>query len=61
MLKSLMILDREKTLSTKLWKIDGTDLPDLFIYASSFDETLSQARRKNRSYCGGQIIEKEGQ
>ena len=53
MLKSLMILDREKTLSTKLWKIDGTDLPDLFIYASSFDEALSQARRKTEAIVEG--------
>lgn len=39
------------------WKIDGKDLPPIVIEATSFDEALKEARKKDLNYCGGQVIE----
>ena len=39
------------------WKISGIGLPILFIPAASFDEALAEARKLDRNYCIGQIVE----
>jgi hypothetical protein len=39
------------------WKITGRDLPPLHIPATSFDAALAQARKLDRNYCTGQIVE----
>ena len=38
------------------WKIIGLgELPDLRIYAESFDEALRKARLRDPRYCGGYV------
>ena len=39
------------------WRITGRDLPPLRIPAASFDEALAEARKLDRNYCTGQIVE----
>lgn len=43
------------------WKIwgNGYELPELIIEADSFDEALSQARRVDSKYNGGQVCKED--
>lgn len=46
----------KRMVKMKLWKITGLNLKNLYIYASSFDEAIQQARKINRRYDTGQVI-----
>ena len=40
-----------------LWKITGPGgLPDLWIFARSFDEAIRKARKRDPRYCGGYVV-----
>ena len=39
------------------WVIIGAGLPDLRIYADTFDKALEKARRRSEGYCGGYVWE----
>lgn len=41
----------------KKWKIMGRNLKDLYIMADSFDSAIAEARKINRNYSGGQVVE----
>lgn len=43
------------------WIISGKGLPEIFVYADSFDEAIEQARVKDPSYCGGHVDEWESE
>ncbi len=44
----------------KTWSIEGYKLKRLIVNANSFDEALAIARRVNKNYTGGCVIEIEG-
>lgn len=39
------------------WCIVGGGLPDIYVFAETFDEALKKARRIDKKYCGGYIVE----
>ena len=41
----------------KIWKIWGIGLQALFIKANSFDEAITEARKTNKNYNAGQVVE----
>ena len=42
-----------------MWKITGINLKPLIVEADSFDSAIMEARKINKNYCGGQVIERE--
>lgn len=44
----------ERNPDAKLWKITGTDLPMLLVWASGADAALAKAREVDPGYCGMQ-------
>lgn len=43
----------------KTWCIGGGGLPEIYVYAESFDEALKKARVQNIKYCGGYVVDKD--
>ena len=43
----------------KKWCIIGGGLPEIYVYAESFDEALKKARTQNNKYCGGYVVDKD--
>lgn len=42
----------------KTWKISGINLKNLYVVADCFDDALAMARKINRNYDGGQVVDK---
>lgn len=45
----------------KKWWIEGHNLVSIIIDAESFDEAISIARKVNKGYAGGSVIEIDGE
>lgn len=43
----------------KVWIISGLNLKSLLIEAESFDEALKKARKVNKNYCSGKLLERK--
>lgn len=43
------------------WEIIGPGLPAIRIKADSFDEALTKARLRDENYCGGYVVDEEGE
>lgn len=39
------------------WLICGPNVPDIHVYADSFDQAIAKARRISPNYCGGYVDE----
>lgn len=42
----------------KAWLISGSSLKSLLIEANSFDEAIAKARKVNKKYCTGKLVER---
>ena len=41
----------------KAWLISGSLLKSLLVEANSFDEAIAKARKVNKNYCTGKVVE----